>query len=74
MKDLTGNEYREAVERRVKGRVIERIEDRFSDGLLIWLDNGEFLKFTSAVKYCPGCDEAVTDSDVDYVWCEKGNK
>ena len=68
------SKYQDGVNRKLRGKVVDRVEDRFGDGLLVWFEDGEFMRFTSSTKHCPYCDEAVTDNDVDYDLCVKGNK
>jgi hypothetical protein len=66
--------YQDGVNRVLKGRVVDRVEDRFGDGLILWFEDGGFIKFTNAIGFCTSCGDAITDNDVDYGLCEKIDK
>ena len=58
--------YLDKLYQELVGKKVVRLEERFTEGLWVWFEDGGYLVIRSAMKMCPFCHTVLDDTDVDY--------
>jgi hypothetical protein len=63
--------YLDMMNEEVQGKVIDKFEERFTEGLWVWFTDGSYVRVGSAMMFCSACDALLEDKDVDYEYFPK---